>query len=227
MRAWVDQVPAIVHAWYPGQNGGQALAEILVGLVNPSGKLPATFEQRWEDNPSYPYYHAPSGGSTRYEEGLFVGYRGFDRLGRDPLFPFGYGLSYTTFEYSDLSLAPERVKAGEAVTLSFSIKNTGTRAGAEVAQLYVEPIRPPVERPIRELKRFQKVSLHPGETKRITLELDNAALAYYDDVKREWVAAPGDYRILVGASSRDLPLRGRFTFGRPGTQRRPRESAIQ
>ncbi len=220
MSGWVEQAPAIIQAWYPGQNGGQALAEILLGLVNPSGKLPATFEKSWADNPAYPYYHAPSGGSTRYEEGLFVGYRGFDRLGRDPLFPFGHGLSYTVFEYSDLTTTPARMRAGEPVTVSFSVRNAGTRAGAEVAQLYVEPIRPPVERPIRELKRFQKVWLNPGETKRVTLELDEAALAYYDDGQHVWAAAPGDYRIAVGASSRDLRLEGQFTFRKPLGRRR-------
>lgn len=220
MRGWVDQAPAIVQAWYPGQGGGKVLAEMLLGLVNPSGKLPATFEKSWEDNPAYPYYHAPSGGSTRYEEGVFVGYRGFDRLGRDPLFPFGHGLSYTVFEYSDLTVTPGRMRAGEPVTVSFSVKNAGTRAGAEVAQLYVEPVRPPVERPVRELKRFQKVGLIPGEVKRITLELDEAALAYYDDGLHAWVAAPGDYRIAVGASSRDLRLQGQFPFRTPATRRR-------
>ena len=220
MRGWVDQTPAIVQAWYPGQSGGQALAEILLGLVNPSGKLPATFERSWEDNPAYPYYHAPSGGSTRYEEGIFVGYRGFDRLGRDPLFPFGHGLSYTSFEYSDLTITPARMRAGEPITVSFSVRNAGTRAGAEVAQLYVEPNRSPVDRPIRELKRFQKVWLNPGETKRVTLVLDEAALAYYDDAQHQWAAAPGDYRVAVGASSRDLRLEGQFTFRKPLARRR-------
>ncbi|RPI25789.1 MAG: hypothetical protein EHM61_13460 [Acidobacteria bacterium] len=223
MRGWVDQAPAIVHAWYPGQSGGQALAEILLGRVNPSGKIPATFERSWEDNPSYRYYYAPTGGSARYQEGLFVGYRGFDRLNRDPLFPFGHGLSYTAFEYSDLSISPVRMRPGERVSVSFLLKNAGARAGAEVVQLYVEPVRPPVERPVRELKRFQKVSLNPGESKRVTLDLDESALAYYDDAQRSWVAAPGDYRIAVGASSRDLRLEGAFMLRPPLARRKPRK----
>ncbi len=223
MRGWIDQVPAVVQAWYPGQDGGQALAEILFGLVNPSGKLPASFERSREDNPSYPYYHAPSGGSTRYQEGLFVGYRGFDRLGRDPLFPFGHGLSYTVFEYSDLAINPGRMRGDEEVTVSFTLKNAGSRAGAEVVQLYVEPGRPPVERPIRELKGFQRIWLNPGETHRVTLDLDEAALGYFDDAQHKWVAAPGDYRIAVGASSRDLRLEGMFTLSKPLARRRPRE----
>ncbi len=192
IQSWLGAVDALVHAWYPGQNGGKAIAEVLFGDVNPSGKLPATFEKQWEANPVYSYYDAPSGGATFYREGVFVGYRGFDRLGVEPLFPFGFGLSYTSFEYSHLEIAPGNSMNGTRVQISFSIKNTGTRVGAEVAQIYLEPPPSPVERPVRELKGFAKILLQPGETRRVMVQVDQRSLAYFDAVGSRWrtVARP-------------------------------------
>jgi len=218
-EGWLGAVDAVVHAWYPGENGGKAIAEVLFGEVNPSGKLPATFEERWEENPVYPHYQAPSGGATYYAEGVFVGYRGFDRLGVEPLFPFGFGLSYTSFEYSDLEIAPGNSMTGRRVQISFSIKNKGTRMGAEVAQVYLEPPPSPVERPVRELKGFAKVVLQPGETRRVTVGIDQDSLSYFDAVAGGWKTVAGPYGVAVGASSRDLRLRGAFRFVPPNRVR--------
>jgi beta-glucosidase-like glycosyl hydrolase len=221
MQTWLDTTPAVIHAWYPGQSGGKALAEVLFGDVNPSGKLPATLEKRWEDNPAYPHYYAPSGGATRYDEGVFVGYRGFDRAGVEPLFPFGYGLSYTTFEYSGLEIAPSEDARGGRVLVSFTVKNTGARGGAETAQLYVQPLNSPIERPLRELEGFFKAPLQAGESKRVTIELEETAFAYFDAAQRSWRVAPGSYEILIGASSRDIRLQGRVEVPRkPRSERR-------
>ena len=208
MRAWLKQVPALIHAWYPGQEGGNAVAEILFGQTNPSGKLPVTFEDQKEDNPAYRWYPTSDGGkSVRYGEGIFVGYRGYDHNGVQPLFPFGYGLSYTRFEYSDLKVEPE----GDSIKATFSIRNAGDRAGAEVAQLYVEPVKPAVERPIKELKGFEKVFLAPGESKELSVTLDERAFAYFDPASKKWKSDPGEYDICIGASSRNIKLRKRIT----------------
>jgi beta-glucosidase len=208
MRPWLKQVPALLHAWYPGQEGGNAVAEILFGQTNPSGKLPVTFEDQKEDNPAYRWYPTSDGGkSVRYGEGIFVGYRGYDHNGVQPLFPFGYGLSYTRFEYSDLKVESE----GDSIKATFSIRNAGDRAGAEVAQLYVEPVKPAVERPIKELKGFEKVFLAPGESKELSVTLDERAFAYFDPASKKWKSDPGEYDICIGASSRNIKLRKRIT----------------
>ena len=167
MHRWLEKVPALLHAWYPGQEGGNALAKILFGDVDPSGKLPVTFEANKNDNPAFESYPSDDGGeSVHYDEGIFVGYRGYDHLGIEPLFPFGFGLSYTRFEYSNLRIEPGDRTDPCNVKVSFEIRNTGDRAGAEVAQLYVAAAQPTVERPVRELKGFAKVFLLPGESKR-------------------------------------------------------------
>jgi beta-glucosidase len=208
MRPWLKQVSALIHAWYPGQEGGNAVAEILFGQTNPSGKLPVTFEEQKEDNPAYRWYPTSDGGkSVRYGEGIFVGYRGYDHNGIQPLFPFGYGLSYTRFEYSDLKVEPE----ADSIKVSFAIRNAGDRAGAEVAQLYVEPVKPSVERPIKELKGFEKVLLQPGESKELSITLDKRAFAYFDPTSKNWKSDPGQYEIAIGTSSRNIKLRKRIT----------------
>jgi beta-glucosidase len=213
MTQWIDQVPAILHAWYPGQEGGNALAQILFGDYNPSGKLPASFERRWEDNPTFhSYYPAPGENRVPYSEGIFLGYRYFDRSETKPLFAFGYGLSYTTFGYSNLSVTPNRGALNEAITVSFDVRNTGHREGAEVAELYVGDSHASVPRPVKELKGFGKVSLKPGESKRVTLKLDRRAFSFYDVKKLDWIAEPGDFRILVGGSSDNIRLQGKFTL---------------
>jgi beta-glucosidase len=206
-------VPALLQAWYPGQEGGTALAQVLFGAYSPSGKLPASFERRWEDNPTFKSYYPQKGDKhVEYTEGIFVGYRGFDRSTVKPLFPFGYGLSYTNFEYSDLKISPEPAGTTGLVKVSFKIKNAGPREGAEVAELYVGDSHANVPRPVKELKGFAKVNLQPGEMKQVTLSLDRRAFSYFNVEKREWRAEPGDFAILIGSSSVDIKLRGSFTL---------------
>lgn len=221
MDSWIDHVPAVLQAWYPGQEGGTALAEILFGAVNPSGRLPVTFERRWEDNPVYDSYY-PQEGTNRvvYKEGVFVGYRGYEHNHKRPLFPFGHGLSYTKFTYSHLSIAvapPQNGTASEwAATVSFDVANTGKRDGDEVAQVYVADGHSPVARPEEELKGFVKVHLKPGEKRRVQVKLDERALSYYEVKTKTWRASPGLFTVLVGSSSRDIRLQGAFTLPAPG-----------
>lgn len=207
---WLDHVPAYLELWYPGQQGGTALAEILFGSVNPSGHLPATFERRLEDNPTFASYY-PEGDSNRvvYKEGVFVGYRGYEHNGVKPLFPFGYGLSYTTFKFENLSVAPVSASnSGALYTVSFDLTNTGDRAGAEVAQVYVADGHSKIPRPAKELKGFAKVSLQPGETRHVTVDLDARAFAYFDPTAKQWRITPGTFGILVGDSVEDIVLQG-------------------
>lgn len=209
--AWLSRVPALLYAWYPGMEGGNAVANVLFGDVNPSGKLPCTFPKRLADSPAHALDAYPGeNGTVVYKEGLLVGYRWYDTKNIEPLFPFGYGLSYTHFAYSNLKLVPEGKSTGLPLAIQFEIANTGDRAGAEVAEVYVQPVSPPVSRPVKELKGFAKVLLQPGEKQTVTVTLDESAFAYYDVGTRNWVAAKGDYKILVGGSSRDLPLSGDF-----------------
>ena len=215
MTQWIDRVPTILHAWYPGQEGGTALAQILFGDYSPSGKLPASFERRWEDNPTFhSYYPEKSENRVQYSEGVFVGYRHFDRSETKPLFAFGYGLSYTTFGYGKLSVSPQTGDLSEPVTVSFDVKNTGHREGAEVAELYVGNAAASVPRPVKELKGFAKIRLKAGETQRVTLKLDRRAFSFYDVKKGDWTAEPGDFTILVGGSSDNIQLREKFTLTR-------------
>ena len=208
MHRWLDKVPALLHAWYPGQEGGNALAKILFGDVNPSAKLPVTFEARESDNPAFKSYPSDSGGETvRYEEGIFVGYRGYDHFGIDPLFPFGFGLSYTQFEYSNLRIDQGEPADRAELKVSFEIRNIGDRAGGEVVQLYIRPAQSRLPRPLRELKGFEKVFLEPGESKEVTLRLDRQSFAYFDPESARWKTDPGEYEIAVGASSRDLRIK--------------------
>ncbi len=211
---FADKARAILMAWYPGQEGGRAIAEILTGAVSPSGKLPISIERRAEDNPSYDSYYENVDRSHRkgapqprinYNEGIFVGYRGYDRAETEPLYAFGYGLSYTTFAYSGLKIA--RQDDG-SYRVSFDVKNTGPRAGAEVAQLYVSDLTASVPRPVKELKGYGKVYLKKGETKRVEITLPRDAFAFYDMDRHDFVVEPGDFLLQAGASSRDLRLKG-------------------
>jgi beta-glucosidase len=200
---WVGKVPALVQAWYPGQEGGRAVAEVIMGSVNPSGKLPVTFERRREDSGSFGHYPG-SQGAVDYAEGILVGYRWFDSKGVQPLFPFGFGLSYTTFAYADL-----RVEGSDdgRYTVSFDVTNNGSRAGDEVAQLYVSPpVRSKVARPVRELKAFTRVSLATDQTTTVTIVLARKTFEYFDEAKGAWAVEPGAYTIAVGSSSRNLIL---------------------
>jgi beta-glucosidase len=213
MRNWIDSVPGVINVWYPGQEGGTALAQMLFGEFSPSGKLPATFERRWQDNPAFgSYYPEPGQKRVAYKEGIFVGYRHFDRSNTKPMFPFGYGLSYTRFAYSNLAISPATADGGALARVTFEVKNVGSREGAEVAQLYVGDSHASVPRPVKELKGFAKVSLKPGESRKVTITLDRRAFSYYDVNRKKWTAEPGEFAVLVGGSSADIALKGTFTL---------------
>lgn len=199
---WVQRAPALIEAWLAGEGEPAALAQILFGETNPSGKLPVTFPQRLQDNPAYLYYSA--GRDAYYGEGVFVGYRYYDKRGVEPLFPFGHGLSYTSFEYSRLQV-PANAATGHPVEVTIDVKNTGRRAGQETVQLYVaDEATRDVVRPVRELKAFQKVSLAPGASRTLSFALTSRDFSYYDAHQHAWTVSPGRYRIEVGSSSRDI-----------------------
>src|ERR1017187_7403011 len=211
MDAWLAKVPAVLYTWYPGLEGGNALAHVLFGDVNPSGKLPCTFPKRLADSPAHALDAYPGkNGTVVYKEGLLVGYRWFDTKNIEPLFPFGHGLSYTQFKYSNLNLVPAHDASGPPMTVEFELANTGSRAGAEVAQIYVQEASPSLPRPLKELKGFKKVFLQPGEKQKVSVVLDRNAFAHYDPDKKGWLADKGAYEILIGSSSRDLLLDGKF-----------------
>jgi beta-glucosidase len=208
---WLDDVPAFLHAWYPGEEGGKAVAEILFGEHSPEGHLPMSFEKSWEQNPVHDNYYAapvPEGQTPhiKYAEGVFLGYRYYTSKHVEPLFPFGYGLSYTTFSFSNLSVSPESASADGPITVSFDVTNTGQRAGADVAQLYVGDPSAKVERPIKELKGYEKVRLEPGKSEHVTLTLHHRSLAYWDVASNNWKVDPGKFVVYVGDSSENTPL---------------------
>ncbi len=204
---WVDDAAGIVLAYYPGMEGAIALTNILCGEVNPSGKLTVTYPEALKDTPAFNNY--PGKRQVIYGEGIFVGYRHYDAREIEPLFPFGHGLSYTTFEYSDLT-TPEVVKRGETVKVSVKVKNAGKVAGQEVVQLYVSDKQAALQRPPQELKGFAKIALQPGEVKTVAFELNERALSYYDPDQRKWVVEPGEFEVLVGSSSRDIRVMAKF-----------------
>lgn len=217
MDAWLGQVPAVLLSWYSGMEGGNAIARVLFGDVNPSGKLPATFPKRLADSPAHTggvKSFPGENGTTTYSEGVFVGYRWFDTKNIEPLFAFGHGLSYTTFQYSNLKVGRGGDANSPSATVEFEITNTGKRAGAEVAQVYVQDVKASVARPLKELKSFQKVLLQPGETKKVTLALDRSAFAYFDEKQSAWVAEAGEFKVLVGASARDIRLESSLSLNR-------------
>ncbi|MBV9851266.1 MAG: glycoside hydrolase family 3 C-terminal domain-containing protein [Armatimonadetes bacterium] len=217
MTGWLDRVPGLIETWFPGQEGGNALAAILFGDVNPSGKLPDTLGARREDYPDYGHFPGTHG-HVDYVEGIYVGYRHFDKKNIRPLFPFGYGLSYTTFRYAGLRLSQPDLAPDGTVTASVDVTNTGRRAGAEVVELYVHDPNPKIDKPVRELKGFQKVALRPGQTKTVSLTLAPRALAYCDVPGKQWKADAGDYDIEVGASSRDIRQRARLRLAADYTE---------
>jgi len=229
-QSWLDKVPALLHLYYPGQEGGTALAEILFGKHDPEGKLPISFDRSWESSPSNAWYYGVKGGDTvlhtpgpdgkpvdytiahiQYNDKLMVGYRYWTTKGEHPLFPFGFGLSYTTFHFSNLK-APATAAAGSTVAVSFDVTNTGKVEGAEVAQLYVSDPSAKADRPERELKGFEKVRLAPGETKHITLSLDARAFSYWDEANHKWTIDPGKFVLHVGDSSEDTMLNAPLTL---------------
>ena len=208
---WLERVGAVMQAWYPGQECGNAIADVLTGRVNPAGRLPQSFPARLEDNPAYLNYPGENG-RVVYGEGIFVGYRYYDKKRIAPLFPFGHGLSYTAFAYGTLRLSADTLAPGETLTVAVNVTNSGTRAGQEVVQLYVRDLRSTLARPEKELKGFAKVTLEPGETQTVTLTLDMRALAAYDDGCAAWLAEAGEFEALVGASSADIRARAPFTL---------------
>ena len=222
--SWLGNVPAYLEAWYGGQAGGQATAEILFGDVNPSGHLPATFERRAEDNPSFNnYYPEPGTNKILYKEGIFIGYRGYEKTHTEPLFPFGYGLSYTTFTFANLKVSP--ASGEQMATVDFDLTNSGSRKGADVAQVYVSEEHPRVPRPAHELKGFERVELGPGETRHLSIPLNPRAFAYYNVGAKHWTIDPGKFVIHVGDSLATLPLSGILDFKESAI--RPVESALQ
>ena len=213
--AWIDRVRGLVAAWYPGQEGGTALAEILTGAVTPSGRLPISWDRDWASNPSKDSYY-PDRGTQRvvYRNGVFVGYRGYERDKTEPLFPFGFGLSYTTFRYTNLTIKPVgNDPARPEFDVSFSVTNSGRMAGATVAQVYVADLESQVPRPPKELKGIARVTLKPGETRTVTVRLGPRAFSYFDADSGSWRADPGEFGIIVGQSSAQADVRGTVTLG--------------
>jgi len=229
-RRWIGKVPALLQVYYPGQEGGTAIGEVLFGKHNPEGKLPVSFDRSWDENPSAAWYYPVKDADTtlhvtepgvnpvdyvighvKYGDGLLVGYRYWTTTGRHPLFPFGFGLSYTTFSFSNLQ-APATAASGSTVTVTFDVTNSGSVAGAEVAQLYVSDPSAKATRPERELKGFSKVRLAPGETRHVTLNLDARAFSYWDSTAHQWTIDPGKFVIRVGDSSESTPLSADLTL---------------
>jgi beta-glucosidase len=206
---WADKVAAVIYAWLPGQEFGNALADILLGVVEPGGRLPVTLARRAED---FPAYDTTPGADEKlvYSEGVNVGYRGFDVAGVEPRFAFGHGLGYTTFKYESLSLDADGLAEGEPLELRVKVRNTGKRPGKEVIQVYVSPQGAPVPRPPRELKDFAVVHLGPGEAAEVSLALEDRALAFWDAKRHNWRLEPGRYEVQVGHSSHDIRLRSTF-----------------
>ncbi|HRW54348.1 MAG TPA: glycoside hydrolase family 3 C-terminal domain-containing protein [Phycisphaerae bacterium] len=202
---WLDEIPAVVQAWYGGQEAGNAIADVLFGDVNPSGRLPMTFVRKWADHPAARTY--PNG---KYTEGLNVGYRYFDSAEVEPAFPFGFGLGYTTFAYSDLSIDRTSLAKDGKVIVSFEVRNVGERSGKETPQVYVRDVESSAPRPRKELKGFAKVDLAPGASRRVSITLDSRSFAFYDGAAHAWRVEPGRFEILIGASASDIRLKGAF-----------------
>jgi beta-glucosidase len=214
MTSFSDSTPALLHTWYAGQEGATALAQILFGEVNPSGKLPVSFERRWEDNATYnSYYDKHHNKRVAYSEGIFLGYRHFDQSGIKPMFPFGFGLSYSTFLYSGLQISGPT--SNDSVGVTFQVTNTGARLGAEVAEVFVGEKHPMIPRPVKELKGFARVELKPGETRSVTVNLDRRAFAHYDANSQSWQRDPGEFEIMVGGSSDKIELKGTVKLSQP------------
>lgn len=202
---WIHEVKALLNSGLGGQAGGSAVADILMGKINPSGKLSETYPLEFSDNPTYGNY--PGGPVTsEHRESVYIGYRYYDTAEKDVLFPFGFGLSYTTFEYSDMKLSSDRIKDADTVTVSFKIKNTGKVDGAEIAQIYVADKESTIFRPVKELRAFEKVFLKAGEEKEISVELSKRAFAFWNININDWMVETGEFDILIGASSRDMRL---------------------
>jgi beta-glucosidase len=206
MEPWIEDVPVVVEAWMMGQAGGGAIADVLFGVVNPSGKLAETFPRRLEDTPAVLNYPGENG-AVRYGEGMYIGYRYYDVKDLDVLYPFGYGVSYTSYAYSNLRVSAQAFRDVDGLTVSVDVTNTGEVAGKEIVQVYVHDETARLSRPDKELKGFAKVALQPGETQTVTIELDARAFAYYDPAYHQWVTESGSFEILVGRSAADICLK--------------------
>jgi beta-glucosidase len=223
-QSWLGKVPALLLTYYPGQEGGTAIGEVLFGKHNPEGKLPVSFDRSWDENPSAAWYYPVKGADTTLHvtepgenpvayviehvkngDRLMVGYRYWTTTGKHPLFPFGFGLSYTTFSFSNLQV-PATAASGTTVSVTFDVTNTGSVAGAEVAQLYVSDPSARATRPERELKGFAKIRVAPGEIRHVTLNLDARAFSYWDEAAHKWTIDAGKFVIRVGDSSENTPL---------------------
>ncbi|MBQ9263701.1 MAG: fibronectin type III-like domain-contianing protein, partial [Clostridia bacterium] len=216
---WIHQVKAVLEAYLGGQAVGQATVQVLYGDVNPSGHLAESFPVKLSDNPSFLFYGG-EGNATEYREGVFIGYRYYDKKEMGVLFPFGHGLSYTTFEYGNLCLSQGAMRDTDTQTVTVTVKNTGSREGKAVVQLYIGAVDGDIIRPVRELKGFEKVALQPGESKDVAFTLDKRSFAYWNTALHDWHVATGQYVIEVGDSSRHLPLRTEITV--TGTAALPR-----
>lgn len=215
MQPWINNVAAIFDTFYPGQEGGPALAQLIFGEHDPEGHLPASYAAAWSDNPTYHNYYGPkvpwgTVEPVKYAEGVYVGYRYYTTFHKPVLFPFGFGLSYTTFSFSNLKVTPEDASPAGDITVSFDVTNTGQREGADVAQLYVGDPSAKIKRPVEELKGFQKVRLMPGQTQHVVMQLNHSDLAYWSDQKNGWEVDPGKFIVYVGDSSEHLPLQQSF-----------------
>jgi beta-glucosidase len=208
---WADEVAAVIYAWLPGQEFGNALADVLLGAAEPGGRLPVTLARRAADYPAYDTTPGPSQDLV-YSEGVNIGYRGFDTAGVEPRFAFGHGLGYTTFEFESLDLTGEGLADGDPLELRVKLRNTGLRPGKEVVQVYVSDLESSVPRPAHELKGFAVARLAPGEVAELTLTLQNRDLAYWDATRHSWQIEPGRFEIQVGRSSRDIRFRQSFEF---------------
>ena len=224
---WVKEVPSIVQAWYLGSESGHAIASVLAGYANPSGKLPFTFPVKLEDNSAHQLGEYPGNKeelaqgkgkdqqnpiNIKYNEGIFVGYRWHDTKNIKPLFSFGHGLSYTTFEIGQAKADKTVITEDETITFTIPVKNTGKKAGAEVVQLYIRDVKSSLPRPLKELKGFEKIYLNPGEQKEVTITIDKSALSFFDPVKHDWVAEPGDFEALIGNSSDAIKTKIKFSL---------------
>lgn len=210
---WINQTPAVVQSWYLGSETGTALAAILVGDVNPSGKLPFSYPVKLSDNSAHAVGDYPgTDGVVKYKEGLLVGYRWHDEKNIEPLFSFGHGLSYTTFQYGKAALSSNALSADGQLICSVEVTNTGRRAGSEIVQLYIADKKSSLPRPVKELKGFKKVKLEPGETVTVEFTIDASLLQFYDDQMAQWVAEPGKFDAIIGASATDIKTSASFSL---------------
>jgi beta-glucosidase len=214
---WLTRVAAVLQAWYPGQECGHAIAGVLLGEADPGGRLPQSFPVRLEDDPAFGNYPGEHG-RVHYREGIFVGYRHHERKDIRPLFPFGHGLSYARFAHGPIRLSADELAPGSELTLALDVTNTGERPGQEVVQVYVRDEAARVARPEKELQAFAKVALEPGETRTVRLTLGMRSLAFFDEAAMAWVAEPGRFELLVGASSQDIRARASFRLTGPWSE---------